>query len=36
MNLNDSFRFLHMGVPDDIALLQGSGDFDEAAMKGGD
>ena len=23
MNLNDSFRYLHMGVPDDIARLQG-------------
>ena len=23
MNLNDSFLYLHMGVPDDIARLQG-------------
>ena len=33
MNLNDSFRFLHMGVPDDIARLQGIGDFDEAIRR---
>lgn len=33
MNLNDSFRYLHMGVPDDIARLQGIGDFDEAIRR---
>ena len=33
MNQNDAFRYLHIGVPDDIARLQGIGDFDEAIRR---
>ena len=33
MNQNDAFRYLHIGVPDDIARLQGVGDFHEAIRR---
>ena len=33
MNQNDAFRYLHIGVPDDIARLQGIGAFEEAIRR---
>lgn len=33
MNLNDCFRSLQIGVPGDIARLQGCGDFEEAIRR---
>ena len=33
MNQNNAFRYLHIGVPDDIARLQGVGDFHEAIRR---
>ena len=33
MNLNDSFRYLHMGVPDDIARLKAAGYYQEAIAR---